>query len=386
MSEPTPDTPAEQVAEPTPTPGAEVVQFRGRNALSAKVAYAKTLADSGLLPKQYQRQPANVLYACEFGEMLGISPMAAITGIHVIEGKPTASAALLSALVRRAGHKLRVTGNDKEATAEIVRSDDPDFTFRSTWTIERAKQANLLNKTVWKQYPAAMLKARAITEVARDACEEALSGVHYTPEEFGDYDEDGAPVGPTTVEVGQPQRDWDAEIEAAGENKDKLNSLWFEAKGANRPDIQQKIKGIAAALKAKAETPPAEEKPAEPDMGERGDPFEVAEVVEGEIVEDTPQPQTANVGDLVDSLVHAGELGTIVAARDLVKSRGGKLAIEDVSGLLVRDLAGVAAELGFKPRQRIGLLVFAEKVLAYVEENGYSVANGVAVAAEQVAS
>ncbi|MFC5268419.1 hypothetical protein ACFPJ1_40470 [Kribbella qitaiheensis] len=160
--------------------------------LADKVDYAQHLASSALLPRQYQKQPANLLFAIEYAEMLQLPPMAAITGIHVIEGKPSASAALISALVRRAGHRLRVTGNDQRAVAQIVRSDDPEFTFESEWTLDRAKAAGLVGKDVWKKYPAAMLKARAISEVARDACEEALSGMHYTPEELGaEVDGDG---------------------------------------------------------------------------------------------------------------------------------------------------------------------------------------------------
>src|SRR5579859_5911131 len=69
------------------------------SAIPAKLAYAKELANSGLLPSAYRRNPGNVLWAVEFGEMLGLPPMAAITGVHVIEGKPTASAGLISALV-----------------------------------------------------------------------------------------------------------------------------------------------------------------------------------------------------------------------------------------------------------------------------------------------
>ena len=49
---------------------------------------------------------------------------------------------------------------------------------------------------MWKDYPASMLKSRAITQCARDACEEALFGLHYTPEELGaDVDEDGVIIG-----------------------------------------------------------------------------------------------------------------------------------------------------------------------------------------------
>lgn len=181
-----------------PSPG-NVVALRQPQAqpLPAKIQYAHELANSGLLPAAYRRNPANVLWAIEFGAMLSLPPMAAITGVHVIEGKPTASAGLISALVRRAGHRLRVTGDDRLAVAEIVRCDDPEFTFRSEWTIKRAETAGLLAKKggTWQKYPAAMLKARAISEVARDACEEALSGVHYTPEELGaEVDEDGQVV------------------------------------------------------------------------------------------------------------------------------------------------------------------------------------------------
>lgn len=153
--------------------------------LPERMEYAKALASSDLLPKQYRGHPANVLVAVEYGAALGIAPMAAIQGVHVVEGRPTASAQLIGALVRNAGHRLRVTGDDQHATATIIRRDDTDFTFTATWTIARAAKAGLTGKGVWKSYPAAMLKARAITEVARDACPEVLAGVAYTEEELG---------------------------------------------------------------------------------------------------------------------------------------------------------------------------------------------------------
>ncbi|HEY3559714.1 MAG TPA: hypothetical protein VGL05_19730 [Kribbella sp.] len=186
--------------------------------LADKVKYAQHLASSALLPKQYQRQPANLLFAIEYADMLQLPPMAAITGIHVIEGKPSASAALISALVRRAGHRLRVKGNDQKAVASIIRSDDPDFTFEVEWTIERAQKAGLTGKAVWKNYPAAMLKARAISEVAREACEEALSGVAYTPEELGaEVNGPGDFVVEQVADERQPHRPGMSLREAAGQ-------------------------------------------------------------------------------------------------------------------------------------------------------------------------
>lgn len=170
--------------------------------MQTMLAFAKALADANLLPKSYQRQPANILWAMEYARTLNITPIAAMSGVHVIEGKPAASSALISALVRRAGHKLRVTGDAKSATCTIVRKDDPDYEFAVTWTIDDARTAGLLSKAVWKAYAPAMLKARAITGCARDACQEALFGLLYTPEELGaTVDADGNPITATEGEV-----------------------------------------------------------------------------------------------------------------------------------------------------------------------------------------
>lgn len=179
--------------------------------VNAQIELAKAVSHSSLLPRQYQGQPANLLWAIQYAESIGVHPMVAVTGIHVIEGKPSASAQLIGGLVRRAGHKLRVTfdGATGTATARVIRADDPEFVFESVWTMARAKAAGLTGKKVWQQYPDAMLKARAITEVARDACPEALFGVVYTPEELGadDVDVDGDLVPSVTVTQLSPVAD-----------------------------------------------------------------------------------------------------------------------------------------------------------------------------------
>ena len=152
-----------------------------------QMQYAKTVCQGSLVPSAYRSQPANVLIAMDFGRSMGLSPAESLYRITVINGRPSASAELIAANVRRAGHRLRVKKDDKarKATCEIVRRDDPDFTFTATWDMAKAQQANLSNKENWKKYPMAMLTARSITECARDACPEALYGVVYTGEELG---------------------------------------------------------------------------------------------------------------------------------------------------------------------------------------------------------
>jgi hypothetical protein len=153
--------------------------------LTQKLEFAQHLCKADMLPAAYRNKPANVLLAVELGQALAIPPITAIQLVHVIEGKPSASSALIASLVRRAGHRLRVKGDNKSCTVQIVRCDDPDFTFEVTWTIEMAREAGLDKKGTWKAYPAAMLEARATTACARRACQEALCGVQYSPEELG---------------------------------------------------------------------------------------------------------------------------------------------------------------------------------------------------------
>lgn len=153
--------------------------------VDAKISYAHQLATAGLLPREYQNNPGNLLLAVEWADALGVPAMTAIAGLHIMNGKPTASVSLMSSLVRRAGHKLRVTCDGNRATAQLIRADDPDFTFEVTWTMDMARAAGLMSNPTWKKYPDAMLKARAITQVCRDGAPDAINGVLYTPEEMG---------------------------------------------------------------------------------------------------------------------------------------------------------------------------------------------------------
>ncbi len=180
--------------------------------LDQQINYAKAMAVSNLLPVTYQNHPENVLVALAQGQALGIAPIQAMNQINVIKGKPALSADLIAALVRRAGHRLRVEGDDSYAQVTIIRADDPDYIPKPIrWDMERAKRAGLLGNPSWQKYPAAMLRARAISEAARAWANDALYGFIYTPEEIDsswvpDSDPDtGEPVQATQQEQAPPQ-------------------------------------------------------------------------------------------------------------------------------------------------------------------------------------
>lgn len=166
-------------------------------AVEARLRYANALSEATIIPDVYRGQPANVLVAIETGTALGIPPTQALQSLISIKGRVTMSADLMAAVVRRAGHRLRVLEHDGKVTAEIVRADDPDFTYRVTWGRAKAERAGLWGQRgPWSQYPGQMLRSRAVTEVCRQAASDALMGVTYAPEELGaEVDEDGTVIG-----------------------------------------------------------------------------------------------------------------------------------------------------------------------------------------------
>lgn len=166
--------------------------------ISEQKDLANLYAESTLLPEAYRKKPADIFVAVTLGQSVGLSPIQSLAEINVIKGKPTMSATLIAAQVRRAGHKLRIevveTPGKECAVCTIIRRDDPEHPFVSKRDRAWAQRMGLLNNSNYIKQPATMLKKRAITDCARDACSEALCGIDYTPDEMSDFDDAEATV------------------------------------------------------------------------------------------------------------------------------------------------------------------------------------------------
>lgn len=160
------------------------------NSLAEQMQWCKAASVAGILPAAYKGKPADMLVAVGFGQSMGLSPSESLYRINVIQGKPTMSAELISAQVRKAGHKLRIKKDEKNqsVTVQIVRADDPEWPFEVTRDKKWAAEMGLSGKDNYKKQPMTMLTWRAITACAREACPEALFGVAYTPDEMHDLD------------------------------------------------------------------------------------------------------------------------------------------------------------------------------------------------------
>lgn len=150
-----------------------------------RLQHAQAVAQSTLIPDGYRGQPANVLWAMDLADALNIPFPQVMQTMVVMRGRMTMSADLMAAVVRRAGHKLRIREHDMSVTATLIRQDDPDYEFGVTWDEAKARRAGLWGQRgPWTQYPAQMLRSRAVTEVCRQGASDALAGTVYSPDEL----------------------------------------------------------------------------------------------------------------------------------------------------------------------------------------------------------
>jgi hypothetical protein len=118
------------------------------------------------------------------GYELGISPMQALDGIQVIQGKTTVSPQLMLAMINRSGQleDMKIDSDAKICTVMMKRVGRSPHT--ETFSIENAKAMGLADKDNYRKQPAVMLKWRAVSACARVVFPDVIQGM-YTPEEMG---------------------------------------------------------------------------------------------------------------------------------------------------------------------------------------------------------
>jgi hypothetical protein len=126
------------------------------------------------------------------GAEMGISPFAAMSGIHIIQGKPTIGAGLMAARVKGFGkYDYRVLEHtDKVCSIEFgtkVPGSDIKSLGISTFTIEDAKKAGTKNLD---KFPKNMLFARAMSNGVKWYTPDIYENPVYVPEEMEQVTED----------------------------------------------------------------------------------------------------------------------------------------------------------------------------------------------------
>lgn len=169
-----------------------VVQNRDTAVYQEKVAWelmrdqASILIKTGFLPDAI-KTPEQAMAVMMKGRELGVPHMYALSNIAIVKGKPTCSAELMLALIRRdyGQQAIRVKSTDNASCTVEWRQTGWTGTQHYTFTIQDAQTAGLTKNPTWTAYPAAMLRARCISAVARMAFPECIAGM-YSPGELGE--------------------------------------------------------------------------------------------------------------------------------------------------------------------------------------------------------
>jgi hypothetical protein len=126
---------------------------------------------------------AQAIVKIQAGQEIGIGPFAAMSGIHIIQGKPTMGAGLMASCVKGSGkYDYKVVKHDKKV-CEIDFYHGKEKIGTSTFTDVDAKAAGTKNMD---KFPQNMLFARAMSNGVKWYTPDIFMGPVYTPEEMGD--------------------------------------------------------------------------------------------------------------------------------------------------------------------------------------------------------
>ena len=159
------------------------------SSLKEAMEYAQIIANSTMVPKNYQGKPGDILVAVQMGAELGLKPIQALQNIAVINGRPSVYGDALLALVQAhpSFEDVKEAFDEKTNTAfcTVKRKNQDEYTV--SFSSEDAKKAGLWGKAgPWSQYPKRMLQMRARSFALRDKFADALSGL-IMAEEAQDY-------------------------------------------------------------------------------------------------------------------------------------------------------------------------------------------------------
>jgi hypothetical protein len=165
----------------------------------------KMLAQSGYFSES--REASQAIVKVLAGQEMGIGPIASMSGIHIIKGKPSIGSNLMAACVRRSrryDYRVRKLDNNECDLEFFERDGDKMVSLgHSTFTIEDAKKASTQNTD---KFARNMLFARSMSNGVKWYCPDVFITPIYTPDELGarvDYETgeviDSVPTSPAAT-------------------------------------------------------------------------------------------------------------------------------------------------------------------------------------------
>jgi len=136
---------------------------------------AKAYTDSTLVPKDYQKNPANVMIAKNISDRIGADLLQVMQSLYIVHGKPSWSASFLIACINQSGKfspmrfEFSGQGDDYgcEAVATYIETGEVLRGEKITWKMVKAEGWSEKAGSKWKTMPGQMFRYRAATFFVR---------------------------------------------------------------------------------------------------------------------------------------------------------------------------------------------------------------------------
>lgn len=159
---------------------------------------ALAMSKSGFF--QDSRDASQAIVKILAGQELGFGPFASMTGVYIVQGRPSFSANIMAAAIKKSGRYNYRVVELTDTACEIEYYEHGKPAGRSRFTLEDARRAQTKNLD---KFPRNMLFARAMSNGARWYCPDVFNGSPvYTPEELGaNVDEEGNVIDAPAVTI-----------------------------------------------------------------------------------------------------------------------------------------------------------------------------------------
>lgn len=245
------------------------------------------LAESSLVPKDYQGNVANCLIALDMSQRLGANVLAIMQSLYIVHGRPSWSSTFIAGAINTCGrfhpvqYEMSGEGDTRACYCRATVRETQEEVVGPTVTIKMAKAEGWFQKngSEWQTMPELMLRYRAVTFFGRLYAPEILLGMQ-TDDEVIDV-ESSVTEDPRVVPEGKIGATRNPEaIPATTEEQPK------EPEAPAKPKAKRKPK--TAKPKEPAPLPPEQQPAPETTSAPDPDPETEAGAYEPEVVADCP--------------------------------------------------------------------------------------------------
>ena len=166
----------------------EIQTYEKMNDLPSVQALGGAISESGMFGCNKPEQGIIIALQCIAENK---PPLEMAKNYHLVKGKLTKRADSMLADFKKSGGKIKWADLKNRAIQSGTFTDPDGNVYNVSYSIDDAKAAGVYNSKAdspWQKTPAAMMRARLVSETLRAIAPEIVTGV-YTPEEAAQFDD-----------------------------------------------------------------------------------------------------------------------------------------------------------------------------------------------------